>query len=105
MTRWAPWRIGSPPIVHAARREFIEYDNPFDVGMTGLLGFASGFRAMDDADTLLILGSDFPYAVLPQTVRPPSRSTFRRPTGQAASARSPDWSATCVRRRMPCCRV
>lgn len=50
------------PIVHALRgKEFIEYDNPFDVGMTGLLGFASGFRAMDDADTLLILGSDFPY--------------------------------------------
>src|SRR5690606_10876654 len=50
------------PVVHALRgKEFIEYDNPFDVGMTGLLGFASGFRAMDDADTLLILGSDFPY--------------------------------------------
>jgi len=54
-------RLGAP-IVHALRgKEFIEYDNPFDVGMTGLLGFASGFRAMDDADTLLILGSDFPY--------------------------------------------
>jgi len=50
------------PIVHALRgKEHIEYDNPFDVGMTGLLGFASGFRAMDDADTLLVLGSDFPY--------------------------------------------
>jgi len=54
-------KLGAP-IVHALRgKEFIEYDNPFDVGMTGLLGFASGFRAMEAADALLILGSDFPY--------------------------------------------
>ena len=50
------------PIVHALRgKEFIEYDNPFDVGMTGLLGFFSGYRAMMDCDTLLMLGTDFPY--------------------------------------------
>nr|WP_077687051.1 thiamine pyrophosphate-binding protein [Tessaracoccus aquimaris] len=50
------------PIVHAMRgKEFIEYDNPYDVGMTGLLGFASGYRAMATADTLLMLGTDFPY--------------------------------------------
>jgi pyruvate dehydrogenase (quinone) len=50
------------PIVHAMRgKEFIEYDNPFDVGMTGLLGFASGYLAMKDCDTLLMLGTDFPY--------------------------------------------
>ncbi|MDR6868099.1 pyruvate dehydrogenase (quinone) [Microbacterium resistens] len=50
------------PIVHALRgKEFVEYDNPFDVGMTGLLGFASGYRAMEGADALLVLGSDFPY--------------------------------------------
>lgn len=55
-------RLGAP-IVHALRgKEFIEYDNPFDVGMTGLLGFASGYRAMENADTLLMLGTDFPYA-------------------------------------------
>lgn len=54
-------RLGAP-IVHALRgKEFIEYDNPFDVGMTGLLGFASGYRAMESADALLVLGSDFPY--------------------------------------------
>ncbi|MFS0854124.1 ubiquinone-dependent pyruvate dehydrogenase [Microbacterium sp. 179-I 3D4 NHS] len=54
-------RLGAP-IVHALRgKEFIEYDNPFDVGMTGLLGFASGYRAMEAADALLVLGSDFPY--------------------------------------------
>lgn len=50
------------PIVHAMRgKEHIEYDNPYDVGMTGLLGFASGYRAMERADTLLMLGTDFPY--------------------------------------------
>ena len=50
------------PVVHALRgKQFIEYDNPFDVGMTGLLGFASGFKAIKEADTLLMLGTDFPY--------------------------------------------
>ncbi|MFF2370663.1 ubiquinone-dependent pyruvate dehydrogenase [Agromyces sp. NPDC058110] len=50
------------PIVHAFRgKEHIEYDNPYDVGMTGLLGFASGYRAMEKCDALLVLGSDFPY--------------------------------------------
>jgi pyruvate dehydrogenase (quinone) len=50
------------PIVHAFRgKEFVEYDNPFDVGMTGLIGFASGYRAMMNCDALLALGTDFPY--------------------------------------------
>lgn len=50
------------PIVHALRgKEHLEYDNPYDVGMTGLLGFASGYRAMERADTLLMLGTDLPY--------------------------------------------
>src|SRR5436309_3846401 len=50
------------PIVHALRgKEFIEYDNPFDVGMTGLLGFSSGYFAMMACDTLLMIGTDFPY--------------------------------------------
>ncbi|KMO84738.1 pyruvate oxidase [Mycolicibacterium chubuense] len=50
------------PVVHALRgKEFIEYDNPFDVGMTGLLGFASGYKAIKECDTLLMLGTDFPY--------------------------------------------
>jgi len=50
------------PIVHALRgKEFIEYDNPFDVGMTGLLGFSSGYHAMMSCDTLLMIGTDFPY--------------------------------------------
>src|SRR5580693_5811160 len=56
------------PIVHAYRgKEFIEYDNPFDVGMTGLLGFSSGYHAMMSCDTLLMIGTDFPYRqFLPQ---------------------------------------
>src|SRR6266581_2046974 len=50
------------PIVHAMRgKEFIEYDNPFDVGMTGLLGFSSGYFAMMNCNTLLMVGTDFPY--------------------------------------------
>jgi pyruvate dehydrogenase (quinone) len=50
------------PIVHALRgKEFIEYDNPYDVGMTGLLGFSSGYHAMMNCETLLMVGTDFPY--------------------------------------------
>jgi pyruvate dehydrogenase (quinone) len=50
------------PVVHAMRgKEFIEYDNPFDVGMTGLLGFSSGYHAMMNCDLLLMIGTDFPY--------------------------------------------
>ena len=50
------------PIVHAYRgKEFIEYGNPFDVGMIGLLGFSSGYYAMMNCDTLLMIGTDFPY--------------------------------------------
>ncbi|MGO9437015.1 MAG: ubiquinone-dependent pyruvate dehydrogenase [Terracidiphilus sp.] len=50
------------PVVHAMRgKEFIEYDNPFDVGMTGLLGFSSGYFAMMNCDVLVMLGTDFPY--------------------------------------------
>jgi pyruvate dehydrogenase (quinone) len=50
------------PIVHAMRgKEAIEHDNPFDVGMTGFIGFSSGYAAMKDCDTLVILGSGFPY--------------------------------------------
>ena len=50
------------PVLHAFRgKEFVEYDNPFDVGMTGLIGFSSGYRAMEHCDALLMLGTDFPY--------------------------------------------
>lgn len=50
------------PVVHALRgKEHVEWDNPCDVGMTGLIGFSSGFHAMLNCDTLLMLGTDFPY--------------------------------------------
>jgi thiamine pyrophosphate-dependent acetolactate synthase large subunit-like protein len=50
------------PIVHALRgKEHIEYDNPYDVGMTGLIGFSSGYFAMESCNLLLMLGTDFPY--------------------------------------------
>ncbi len=50
------------PVVHALRgKELVEYDNPYDVGMTGLLGFASGYKAIKEAEVLLMLGTDFPY--------------------------------------------
>jgi pyruvate dehydrogenase (quinone) len=50
------------PVVHTLRgKEFVEYDNSYDVGMTGLLGFSSGYRAMERCDALLLLGTDFPY--------------------------------------------
>lgn len=50
------------PVVHAlGGKEYVEYDNPYDVGMTGLIGFSSGYHAMLNCDTLLMLGTDFPY--------------------------------------------
>jgi pyruvate dehydrogenase (quinone) len=50
------------PMVHALRgKEHVEWDNPYDVGMTGLIGFSSGYYAMRDCDVLLMLGTDFPY--------------------------------------------
>ncbi len=50
------------PIVHAlGGKEHVEYDNPYDVGMTGFIGFASGYEAMHACDVLLMLGTDFPY--------------------------------------------
>ncbi len=50
------------PVVHALRgKEHVAWENPFDVGMTGLLGFASGYKAIAACDALLMLGTDFPY--------------------------------------------
>ncbi len=50
------------PMVHALRgKEHVEWDNPYDVGMTGLIGFSSGYYAMQGCDVLLMLGTDFPY--------------------------------------------
>ncbi|MFD4293966.1 pyruvate dehydrogenase [Rhodococcus sp. NPDC058532] len=63
-------RIGAP-IGHTLRgKEWIQYDNPFDVGMTGLLGYGAAHDGMHDADLLLLIGTDFPYdQFLPDDVR------------------------------------
>ena len=57
------------PIGHSLRgKHFIQYDNPFDVGMTGLLGYGAAAEGMNDADALILLGTDFPYdQFLPST--------------------------------------
>lgn len=59
------------PIAHTlAGKEYVEYDNPYDVGMTGFIGFASGYEAMHACDTLLLLGTDFPYKqFLPEGIK------------------------------------
>jgi pyruvate dehydrogenase (quinone) len=55
-------QILKSPIVHAlGGKEHVEYDNPYDVGMTGFIGFSSGYAAMHACDVLLMLGTDFPY--------------------------------------------
>ena len=56
------------PVVHAlGGKEWVEFDNSYDVGMTGFIGFSSGYAAMQACDVLLMLGTDFPYKqFLPQ---------------------------------------
>lgn len=50
------------PIGHAfGGKMYIQYDNPFDVGMSGLLGYGAATNAMNEADLLILLGTDFPY--------------------------------------------
>lgn len=79
-------RLGAP-VVHALRgKEHVEWDNPFDVGMTGLIGFSSGYHAMENCDLLLMLGTDFPYrnfypanAKVVQIDRDPSQLGKRAP--------------------------
>ena len=59
------------PIVHAyGGKEYVEHDNPYDVGMTGFIGFSSGYAAMHSCDLLVMLGTDFPYKqFLPTDIR------------------------------------
>jgi pyruvate dehydrogenase (quinone) len=50
------------PVGHSMRgKDVIQYDNPFDVGMTGLLGYGAAHAGIHDADVMLMLGTDFPY--------------------------------------------
>ncbi|MFH8610072.1 pyruvate dehydrogenase [Streptomyces sp. NPDC018029] len=59
------------PVGHALRgKEHIQYDNPYDVGMSGLLGYGAAYEAMHECDLLILLGTDFPYTnFLPRHVR------------------------------------
>jgi pyruvate dehydrogenase (quinone) len=51
------------PVGHTLRgKEWIQFDNPFDVGMTGLLGYGAAHDGIHDADLLILLGTDFPYS-------------------------------------------
>src|SRR5258706_670366 len=68
------------PMVHALRgKEHVEWDNPYDVGMTGLIGFGSGYYAMRDCDALLMLGTDFPYRQFYPEGRAPMAQVDIRP--------------------------
>src|SRR5699024_1653309 len=50
------------PIGHAfGGKEWMQYDNPYDVGMSGLLGYGACYDAMHEADLVILLGTDFPY--------------------------------------------
>ena len=95
------------PIVHAFRgKEFLEYDNPYDVGMTGLVGFASGYPAMKNCDALLMLGTDFPYrAFYPENARIAQVDVRPEALGNRCALRPRSCSAT-VKDTVwtPCCR-
>jgi pyruvate dehydrogenase (quinone) len=56
------------PIGHSLRgKEWIQYDNPYDVGMSGLLGYGACYEATHESELLILLGTDFPYdSFLPQ---------------------------------------
>ncbi|MFK0131921.1 pyruvate dehydrogenase [Streptomyces rubiginosohelvolus] len=50
------------PVGHSLRgKEWIQFDNPYDIGMSGLLGYGACFDAMHEADLVVLLGTDFPY--------------------------------------------
>ena len=74
------------PVGHAlGGKEWIQYDNPYDVGMSGLLGYGACYEATHEADLLVLLGTDFPYDdFLPDGARS-RRSTTTRPSSGAAS--------------------
>lgn len=56
--------------IHYFRNFEVQYDNPYEVGMTGLLGMPSGYYSMHEAEVLVMLGTDFPYsAFLPDDIK------------------------------------
>ena len=95
------------PMVHALRgKEHVEWENPYDVGMTGLIGFASGYYAMLDCDVLLMLGTDFPIGSSIPTGR--ACALRRSILGRNRSAAGHRWtlasSVTSARPSRRCCR-
>ncbi|WIX76383.1 pyruvate dehydrogenase [Amycolatopsis carbonis] len=54
-------RLNAPVGHSLGGKEWIQYDNPFDVGMSGLLGYGACYDAMHAADRIVLLGTDFPY--------------------------------------------
>ena len=54
--------LNSPVAYSFKSKMEIQYDNPNEVGMTGLLGMPSGYDSMHEAEVLVMLGTDFPYA-------------------------------------------
>ncbi len=64
------------PVGYTLRgKQWIEHDNPYAVGLTGLIGFGGCTKALEDADLLLLVGTDFPYRQFIPKTRPSSRST------------------------------
>src|SRR5712675_1152884 len=50
------------PMAHTSRgKDFLEYDNPYNVGMTGIIGGGAGYHAILDCEVLLLLGADFAW--------------------------------------------
>ena len=92
-------------MVNAFRgKEFVEYDNPYDVGMTGLIGFSSGYRAMEHCDALVMLGTDFPYRpFFPEGVPVVQVDVRGEQIGRRAPCRC-RWSARSRTRSTRCCR-
>jgi pyruvate dehydrogenase (quinone) len=92
------------PVGHALRgKEFVQYDNPFDVGMTGLLGYGACYEAMHAADLVLLLVPTFlTTRSCPNHV--PCRSTSRQPSWVGAHRLSSGSSVTWPRPSGPCCR-
>jgi pyruvate dehydrogenase (quinone) len=77
------------PIVRAlGGKEYVEYDNPYDVGITGFIGFSSGYAAMHSCDVLLMLGTDFPYKQFFPAPTPGSPKSTSGRTISAGVARS-----------------
>ena len=55
-------RLNAPVGYSFRGKQWLEHDNPNAVGMTGLLGYGGAYKAIHDADLVLLLGTDFPFS-------------------------------------------